>query len=187
MKPAERLHLRTHQVRHSSTRRVVRNMKGGFCKVAAARIKYHHHNHRLRNIPRAAATTRTTTTGYTGTATTGTITTGTGTIGTATTGAATTGITSPTTAATTELTAASSLLQTVTAGRTLGLILWRVAAVLTSSAKRVPCIGRDQAVGSLLQQWRLWTFPARATLLLLAENPNNTMMGLTWCLLNTRE
>ena len=42
MKPTERQHLRTHQVRHSfnSTRRVIHNMKDGFCKVAAARFKY---------------------------------------------------------------------------------------------------------------------------------------------------
>ena len=40
MKPAERRHLRTHQLRHSSTRRVLRNMKDGFCTVAVARIKY---------------------------------------------------------------------------------------------------------------------------------------------------
>ena len=37
MKPAERRHPRTHQVRYSSTR-VLRNMQDGFCKVAAACI-----------------------------------------------------------------------------------------------------------------------------------------------------
>ena len=73
---------------------------------------YHHHHphyrHRLRDIPRTAATTRT--------ATTGTATTGTATTGTATTGTATTGITSSITAATTtELAAGSSLLQTSSA------------------------------------------------------------------------
>ena len=53
-------------------------------------------------------------------------------------------------------------------------------------AKRVHCIGRDQAVGgSLLQQWRFWAFPSRGTPLLHAEKPN-TMMGLPWCLLNTK-
>ena len=72
-----------------------------------------------------------------------------------------------------------------TAGLTLGLMLWRVAADLTSVAKRVHCIGMDQAVGGLLlQQWRLGAFPARERLSFLRNKPNNNMMGLTWCLLN---
>ena len=40
VKLAERWHIRTHQVRHSSTRTFLRNMKDGFCKATAARIKY---------------------------------------------------------------------------------------------------------------------------------------------------
>ena len=38
MKPAERRHLRTHQVQHSGIRRVRCNTQDGFCKVAAACI-----------------------------------------------------------------------------------------------------------------------------------------------------